>query len=692
MREGEPATGTVGALLADRRRRTFAGRRTELGCFRTALAGSTGVLYVHGPGGIGKTSLLRSYADLATSLGATVLTLDGRDLEPVASAVLDSIGAASIDDVPDALPGSGTVLLVDTYEQLGLLDDWFREDFLPRLPDGVLTVLAGRLPPASAWTEDPGWSELLHVLALRNLNREDARVYLRMRGVPDDRQTRVLEVSHGHPLGLSLLTDLVDVGGEAVDDDPLTPDLVATLLRRFVDVLPTGPQRGALEICALARTTTEALLRDGLGVDDAHELFGWLRGLSFVESGPDGIAPHDLARDVLVADLRWRDPEGYDRIFRRLQNHILARLRTTSGRRQQRALYDAKYLHRHQGTGRVWTDWDSFGRHYPETAQPDDRAAVLELIRRWEGAESATIAAHWWERQPAGFQIVRHHDGRVRGVLACIDLTLATPDDLAVDPGALAAVRFARANVRRRPDDLVTQWRFCVDGEAYQDPSPTINLGPVVSIQHWLRTPRLAADFLTFHDPARREEFFAFYEIRRAADADFAVGGRQYGLFVRDLRRLPLDDWLRIMFDRDLAGEPAPLDRPGAEPVLLSEPDFGLAVRAALRDLHRRDALSRNPLTRSALIRGHGGPGDPADLLGAVVRRAVGRLADTERDQKLHRALDRTYLRPAATQERAAELLGLPLSTFKRHLNRGVERVAADLWRQELETEPGMTW
>ena len=36
-------------------------------------------------------------------------------------------------------------------------------------------------------------------------------------------------------------------------------------------------------------------------------LFEWLRGLSFVESGADGLFPHDLARDVLDADLRWRD-------------------------------------------------------------------------------------------------------------------------------------------------------------------------------------------------------------------------------------------------------------------------------------------------------------------------------------------------------------------------------------------------
>ena len=69
---------------------------------------------------------------------------------------------------------------------------------------------------------------------------------------------RLVEVTHGHPLGLSLLADVVAGGGEA-QIDPLAPDLVATLLRRFVDVVPVGERRRALEACALSRVTTEAL-------------------------------------------------------------------------------------------------------------------------------------------------------------------------------------------------------------------------------------------------------------------------------------------------------------------------------------------------------------------------------------------------------------------------------------------------
>jgi predicted DNA-binding protein (UPF0251 family) len=44
----------------------------------------------------------------------------------------------------------------------------------------------------------------------------------------------------------------------------------------------------------------------------------------------------------------------------------------------------------------------------------------------------------------------------------------------------------------------------------------------------------------------------------------------------------------------------------------------------------------------------------------------------------------RTYVQPAPTQEKAAEQLGVPFSTFRRHLNRGLERVADILWEREV--------
>ena len=81
--------------------------------------------------------------------------------------------------------------------------------------------------------------------------------------------------------------------------------------------MPTPAHRLALDACAHVRVLTEPTLAAALPGEDAQVLFGWLRGLSFVEQGPGGHFPHDLAREVLDADLRWRNPEEYRRLHHR---------------------------------------------------------------------------------------------------------------------------------------------------------------------------------------------------------------------------------------------------------------------------------------------------------------------------------------------------------------------------------------
>jgi hypothetical protein len=127
------------------------------------------------------------------------------------------------------------------------------------------------------------------------------------------------------------------------------------------------------------------------------------------------------------------------------------------------------------------------------------------------------------------------------------------------------------------------------------------------------------------------------------------------------------------------ADAPAPPSVPA-----LSEAEFAQAVKQALRDVHERDALARNPLAAARIVADRGDGDPPGEVLEALLREAVASLGRHPRNEKLQRVLDRTYLRPAATQERAAELLDLPISTYRRHLARGVSRVADWLWQREL--------
>lgn len=687
------SAGTLGEVLASRRRGRFVGRAAEIELFRLALDSPEppfSILYVHGPGGVGKTRLLDAFAEQAAHVGATVIRIDGRDLPPSRQAVLDSLSGivdGSGAGTEPVWPAKRSVIMFDTYERLAPLDDWVRSSLAPRLPLTALTVIASRSEPGLGWRADSAWRDLLRVVSLRNLSSAEGRQYLDRCKIRPDLHNRLLNLSHGHPLALSLLADVVVRGGQAlseVESQRLPRDLVDALVGQFVDVLPTARHRQALEACALARVTTEALLREVLDVDDAHELFEWLRELAVVDSGPDGLYPHDLARDVLDVDLRWRNPEGYKLTFRRVRDHIHRRLAATRGREQQRAIFDEKYLFRNLPSILSPIDWSDWGRHYPERAQPADSDQILDLVASWEGADSRAIAQRWLHAQPDGFFVLRHQDGSVSGMIGQLDLTAASAEDIAADPGAQVAWQFAQRDPPR-VGEVVEQTRFVIDRNVYQEPSSTLNATPILAIQRSLQRPNLALGLLTVAEPEPWDAYFAAADIPRVPGADFTIGGRRFGLFAHDFRQVPVDAWLELVTERALAQDfTLPPVQP-AEPLALSKEDFDDAVRQALRDLHRPDLLARNPLLRSRVLRDRITDREPdaVDLEGAL-SDALDALRADPRDDKLFRAVERIYVLPATTQEAAAEALGIPFSSYRRHLVRGVERVTAWLWQREV--------
>src|ERR1041385_63613 len=145
-----------GDLVDSARRQAFVGRRVQIRSFEDALVGRSArpVLFVYGPGGIGKTTLLLEMRARARGTGRAAVLLDGRDMDP------------SPDGFMEALRGAGsdaTVLLIDGYEQLAPLDGWLRRELVASLPAGNVVVLAGRDPPAPAWRTDPGWRQVVAV-------------------------------------------------------------------------------------------------------------------------------------------------------------------------------------------------------------------------------------------------------------------------------------------------------------------------------------------------------------------------------------------------------------------------------------------------------------------------------------------------------------------------------------------------
>ena len=250
LREKRNVVSFLSDFLGAERHRQFVGRKRELSVLSEALEAERlpfHILYVHGPGGVGKTTLMREFQHHSEEAGARVLYLDARDIEPTPAAFMEALRHASdrkdeAEDKPQEPFLSSSerqVLLVDTFEALAQMDRWIRERFLPRLPAETLLVLSGRRPRSPGWKADPGLKTLVRALPIRNLSRSESERYLQERQVPAEQHDDILAFAHGHPLALSLIADAFDQQPELAFQPEETPDLVGALLKRFMDDVPS---------------------------------------------------------------------------------------------------------------------------------------------------------------------------------------------------------------------------------------------------------------------------------------------------------------------------------------------------------------------------------------------------------------------------------------------------------------------
>jgi hypothetical protein len=703
------AVATIGDRLRELRAATFTGRAAELELFASALDGpepAFSVLYVHGPGGVGKTSLRRELARLAEDRSVDVISIDLRAVPPTATAFeeacrleLGATGAAALHEVLD--DDHRRVLLVDSLERAPTLETWLRDELLPRLPARTVAVLLSRNRPADQWRADEGWRSLLRVISLRNLEPAEALTYLDHHRLPKTERDRALQLTHGHPLALSLWVDVMSRRPErtsvprALED---VPDLVTALLERFLDEVPSPRHRAALGVLAQARVTNEALLADVLAdvIDDAPDLdarglFAWLHRLSFVDDHPHGVVPHDLARDVLDADLRRRDPVLHLDLHRRIRTHLLGAVEWCAEPVPQQAVADVVFLHRASSAAKRFLDLSELGSSWPERLAPEEHRAVLDMLEAHQGAEQASHAERWMARQPDAFVALRGDDGELLGAAAFLHLQRADPTDLRADPGTAAMWEHATRHAPPRPGEEVTAVRLYVDREHGQSfASRAFNALNMHHTVHMLGQRRRAWQYIgALLDHEDLDTLFGYIGFDRLVEHAYEVGGHRYALFARDWRRQGLSAWLEVQAQREL-GEPGPVQDLRQPPLLvLSQVEFAAAVREALRDLHRPAGLAASPLLRSRLT--HDEDPDPGpDTLRELLLAAVAAVGEDPRQERPHRALERTFVRPAATQELAAEVLGLPFSTYRRHLARGIEAVATWLWERELHGPEGI--
>jgi hypothetical protein len=275
------------------------------------------------------------------------------------------------------------------------------------------------------------------VFPLRNFSFEETAEYLRRRGIPESQHRTAFSLTWGHPLALALVADILQQQPGRLPEIEAIPDLFSSLLEIFLEEVPTPAHRAALEACALVRSLSEPLLAEAIGQADVEALFNWLRRLSFVESGPHGLRLHDVVRESILADLQWRNPERYRDLHRKAQSYYMRRLNELQDPTRLELLVDYIYLHRRHPLLRPffvelrirWAAEDTFFIDHPT---PSEHHQLLEWIALYEGEISASLAEHWFHRQPDGLIVVRDQSKEVRGFLLALRLEDIAPAESSI--------------------------------------------------------------------------------------------------------------------------------------------------------------------------------------------------------------------------------------------------------------------
>jgi hypothetical protein len=683
-------------MQGNERQGILVGRRDELAQLGPILRGRQSgprLVYLHGPGGVGKTTLVNAWLKRARAARLSVAYVDGRRCEPTPQSLLSAISSAlGLRTRTSPLPKLKKsrrrhLIVIDAYEAVAPLDDWVRERLLSQLPDEAILALSGRKPPSTTW-KSLAASKQICFFPVRNLDARESRALLRARKVPAAQHDEILAFTHGHPLALALVAEVSAQRHSATFEPDV--DVVRTLLQQFVGNVEDPAKRAALEACSLPRATKEPLLAKMLGISDeeAHPLFEWLAERSFMQAGRDGLLLHDIVREVIISELRWRNRDRYAQLIRRCHDYYRERLDHAASWEMARDWFHLLHFHDPllKSIQSYIVDTAPVTSFFVDTARPSDIPELLAMVRRHEGDESTAIAEHWLARQPHGLRVVRGGAHTCVGFLEILTLTSSTPPaDIEADPGASAIWRYAR-NHGLSPDETVSVDRLAIAGDTYQSMGPIwVNLSSTGGFEDLAGSH--AMFFLVLAQPLP-DVVVEYFEFIRIDEAEFEVGGRHYVVYAHDWRQLSRATHIERKLQRALgmAAPAAPTEPPPS--VALSLEGFTSAMQRALRDLHRPLSLRMNPLLYSRLVSSRISPEvaleERVAVLRKIVREAVERFRQLPRAHKLVRALEATYLVESPAQEIVAERLGLPFSTYRYQLTRAVSRVVDLLWEAEI--------
>ncbi|MCS3903358.1 SpoVK/Ycf46/Vps4 family AAA+-type ATPase [Methylohalomonas lacus] len=674
---------SLSSVLQANRRRYFVGREQELALLDAMLSGSdtqSRLLYLYGPGGIGKSTLLAECKARVAEAEQPVIDLNGYYLQPVSTQIeaeiRQSLAALAVDEQP-------VWLFIDNFDQLAAMEGWFHEVFLPQLPVNVYMVLAGRQPPVMNWRLDPAWSGLMHCLELPPLSREATETYLQRRGLDGELRERIMDFARGYPLALAMSTDICQAKGHHEFNKTDHEDLFQALALHFIEEARTTRHATALQAAALSRTLTEPLLAAMLPGENVQELYNWLAGLSCVSGSERGLVVHDVIAEVIAADLRCRDPDKAERLIYLGEEYFLTQLNSDTSTATHDIIFDITYLARQ---GELSNELHQAARELPvhiDKPASQDVKLVRDLIEHYQGEQQRAHFDNWHARQPDGLVIFRNSENRLQGFGFFIEISPQEDLSSLSDPVVTAINKYARSLDIGRVG-TVEVCRFWMDCERHMQMSSVMTNVLTLLMSRAAQHTDIEASGVVLLDNELARNMAEVAEHHYLTEATYDMGDERVIVTMHDWRDELIGNWL-VRTNRRVRGMMKDARR--LESPTLTQEQIRRSLKSILRNFQHADALKQSPLLKSSLF--------PADLIAderverlrQLIQTAAERLQQAPKTERYYNILFHTYFRPATSRLGAADKLNMAPSTYYRHLATAVDLLAGELATMQQDRE-----
>lgn len=695
-------------LLNQRNRALFVGRDSAIDAMRQHISSSEWkILHFHGPGGIGKTTLLRQFA--ADLPDGSCLYVDDHTPLP---GILNPSGQRNaageedrldriIDSLQEQAERAGSlVMLPDGFEPWSPAADWMRERLLPRLrTENIRIITAGRHPLQGRWQEN-GWQLLVSNRILPPLEPADIRRCAAGRGiVKADTVEKLVRFSKGVPLAMSLASELILRNGESDFPQPVEQHaLISTLAGRLMREIAGTPLERYAEAASVVLKFDQELLQAMLGEAISTERFREFCDMPFVVMLQDRWALHDAVREWIATDFGNRKPQARQEIRRNALTALRARSALHPSLQSEIGfelifLHDSPFVRgfcfqpesrlefRAVGAGHL----DRMERLYISHLQANCNADPAD-------PHLAPLIRPLWRLQPDAFLGLWLGDELI-AFISCLRLD----DDARELLGSHPITQRLLSSIRT--DEPVSV--MCLYG-AEPETEPLVNGNMVQAF------PRLLQDrakYINLLPPMEWEAYLNALGYERIPEADYvSSGGTPFRAYLIDLTTENLFTKIeRILTNLAGQGEPpawAGTERavpplPGPDGMASGSPAESPAGTAAAEpDASFQDTLDR--ISRF-LKRYHKLPQYPeyvrdflpllppearalhdesaVQALMARTREILDRLGTgNPEEQRAGRILRYAYIQKVGTHEAAAEFLDIPVPSYYRYLKAAVRR------------------